>query len=277
MVKMGDVWDRTVEFLGDNLTLLLPIVLLALFVPTSIADSLAEVSASGGFGLKLGFAILSLAFAILSLWVQLAIVALAIDPAIGRRMTTVATQRLLPAVGVFLMVLVGAILLSLPIVVIAGLSGADFAAMQDGRGAQANLGGGYALALLLAGIVIVAVALFLAARLLPLSGVIVAERRGTGAIARAFALSRGIGWRLVGVVILYTVVALVAILAAQTVFGSILRLVAGGEGPISIAAIITAIVVAGVKTIFTVLAAAFCGKLYTAIVAGRDAATPISA
>ena len=274
MVKMGDVWDRTVEFLGDNLSIVMPVVLIALFVPSSISGSLQDLAQSGGSGVRLGLAILSLGFSILSLWAQLAIVALAIDPAIGRGLTRVATARLLPAIGVFLLVALAFMVLALPVIVLLVVSGVDFTAMQQGRAEQAGLSAGYALALFLAFLVVLIAAIVLAARLLPLTGVIVAEQRGAGAITRALTLSRGLTWRLIGVVILYAVVALVAVLAAQTVFGSILRLVAGGDGPITIARIVTAVIVSGVSTAFTVLASAFCGKLYAALVRGPGAAAP---
>ena len=67
MVKMEYVWDRTVEFLGDNLTLLLPLVLLGLFLPTSIIGSLADLQERGGDGMRLSLSVLSLGVSLLSL------------------------------------------------------------------------------------------------------------------------------------------------------------------------------------------------------------------
>jgi len=115
-----------------------------------------------------------------------------------------------------------------------------------------------------------AVVLFVLARLLPLTGVIVAERRGLGAYARAFRLTRGMTWKLLGVILLYAVVAWVSSLAATTVFGSILRLVAPGEGSVTVAGVLTAIAAAAVQAVFTVLAAAFCAKLYVALVRATE-------
>ncbi|MES2339434.1 MAG: hypothetical protein V4537_15185 [Pseudomonadota bacterium] len=274
MVKMGDVWDRALEFLGDHLGVLMPLVLLGMFVPTTISGSLQELQATGGPGLKLALGIMTLAFGILSLWTQLAIVALAVDPALGRRATGVATARLLPAMGVYVLLGIAAFVLVLPAIILLAAGGFDFAAAQAGQMGATKLSAGYGLAIFLYMLVVVAAILGLGARLAPVTAVIVAERRGAGAIGRAFALTRGLTWRLIGVVVLYAVVTLVAVLAAQTVFGSILGLVAGGDGPITVARVITAIVVAAVSTGFSVIAAAFCAKLYVAILRARESAMP---
>jgi hypothetical protein len=114
--------------------------------------------------------------------------------------------------------------------------------------------------------------LLLIVRLAPLSGLILSERRGAGAIPRAFRLTRGLTWKLVGVVILYAIVSIVAQWAAQGVFGSVLALIAGGEGPVTLAGVLTGAIVAAVQTAFTVLAAAFTAKLYLACVAREKTA-----
>src|SRR3546814_9103815 len=64
---------------------------------------------------------------------------------------------------------------------------------------------------------LVIVVLWGMARLLPLNSVVVAERRGVGAIRRAFGLTRGLALRIVGVVILFFVVWGVSAMAATTV------------------------------------------------------------
>src|SRR3546814_5010707 len=80
------------------------------------------------------------------------------------------------------------------------------------------------------------------ARLLPLNSVVVAERRGVGAIRRAFGLTRGLALRIVGVVILFFVVWGVSAMAATTVLGSIFQLAFGGEGAITLATVLTGVV-----------------------------------
>ncbi len=75
-------------------------------------------------------------------------------------------------------------------------------------------------------------------------------------------------WKIIGMLILYGIVAGVAILATRTVFGSVLRLVLGGDGLVTTASVLTALIGAVVQTVFVVLAAAFTAKLYLAV---RDA------
>lgn len=273
MVKMGTVWDRAIEFLSDHVAIIVPIALLAIFVPTSITGSLSPLWSTAGSGLKALLAVLSLAFAAVGVWGQLAISALAIDPAAGRGAGRVATARLLPALGVYLVLAILLGLLVLPIGFILAASGTDI--MQLRMANPASLPAGVAGTVALYGIVLLIAVLFLGARLALTTPVIVAERRGLGAIPRAFALSRGLTWKLVGVILLYLVVANVASLAAQSVFGSILGLLSRGEGPVTVASVITAVVVAAVQAAFTVLATAFLAKLYVAIMHERDGAAAV--
>ena len=109
MVSMGSVWDRTAEFLSDNLGALLPIALLAIFVPTTISANLSglQPTASPAAASWLGFGVFLLA--LVSFWGQLAVTALAIDPALGREATKVATRRFPAALLVAIVMLVAAL------------------------------------------------------------------------------------------------------------------------------------------------------------------------
>jgi hypothetical protein len=62
MVKMGTVWDRTAEFLTDNLTAIVPIALLAFFVPFSIQGNFAHIRDGANPGFALTLQLVSLAF-----------------------------------------------------------------------------------------------------------------------------------------------------------------------------------------------------------------------
>lgn len=276
MVKMGDVWDRTIAFLGDHLSTILPIALFAIFAPSCISGSLADVQVTTGMGVRMALGLIPIAFAILSLWGQLAIVALAIDPAIGGNANRVATARLLPAIGVYVVAfMIAFVVFGGQAMLFAFLGGYDLGQISmAGQTMQRlalppQLGRGVAILLMVEAVLL----LLLFARLAPITGVIVAERRGVGAFARAFHLTRGLTWKLVGVVVLYAIVTFVSVLAARTVFGSILGLLTSREGSISVAGVLTAVIVAAVSTCFTVLAAAFCAKLYVAV--ARSAEPPL--
>lgn len=267
MVKMGYVWDRTVETLNDRSSIVVPIAILALFVPAVLTTVLEGLRPTGSPGLKMTLSILSLATSLLSLWAQLAILSAATDP--GRRLgdtTAIATRRLLPAIGVFLLVGIVATVLMMPAFILLALGGIDSTALQSGQVVMERLNTGYVGFASLYGVVVVIVLLFVGARLAPLLAVVVEERRGAGAIGHTLRLTRGLTWRLVGVLLLYAIVALVSALAVQTVFGTILRLIDSGTGAITVRGVVTGAATAAVSTAFTVLATIFCARLYVAIV-----------
>lgn len=269
MVKMGNVWDRTTEFLGENLSGVLVVALVAILLPTALSSIVQPLGVAGG-PIRLASQMLSIGLSILSLWGQLAIIALALDPAAGGHAARrIATRRLLPSIGVALVMLVGVVALGMPILV--ALVGAGFDMQAAMNGGNPPIPPGAATFVVFYALAMAAVILWLAARLSLVYPVLVAERRGLGTLARSFGLTRGIALKIIGLVLLFGIVATVAVMAAQTVFGSILQLLVGGDGPITPASVLTALIVAVVTTIFTVLAAAFTAKLYLAAHPAREA------
>jgi hypothetical protein len=269
MVKMGTVWDRAAEFLTDNLPNILPIALLAFFVPLSIQGSFAPVIEEASFALALVLQLISLAFAILSLWGSLTLAAMVIgtegDPG------SVGMRRLGPALLVWVVVLILSCLLFVPAALALGASGADLQAMA--RGVRPDLPAAIAWPLVLYCLAALLVLLWLYARLMLVSPVIVAERTLFGAIARSWTLTRRVVWQIIGVTLLFVMVSVVAGLAAKTVFGSIFQLVAGAGGGLSLSGVLTSVTVAAVQTAFTVIPPVFTAKLYLALTAAeRDRA-----
>jgi hypothetical protein len=276
MISMSNIWDRTAEFLSDNLGALLPIALLAIFVPTCITGNFAELRTGAESGLKLALSVASLAFQILSFWGGLVIMALALDPSSAKGAQGIATRRLLPAIGVMLVLLVAILLLTLPIWGILVASGYDFMAAAAGNPPPPPPGGA-SLALAIYTLVLVPLLLWISARLVVVTPAVLAERRGLGAIPRSFWLTRGVALKIVGVILLYAVVSFVATAAAQGAFGTIFKLVTSSNGVddgLSLAGVLTSIVVAAVSTAFTVLSAAFSAKLFAALAARHEAAAP---
>ncbi|MHA6723472.1 hypothetical protein [Sphingomonas sp. RS2018] len=266
MASIGQVWDRTTEFLGDHLPRLMPVIVLALFVPACISGSVEPLRLTAGLPTRLGLFAVSTIVALLSLWGQLVIVSRAIDPALGQGAQRVATSRLLPAIGVFVLVVIGFAALFVPLALLLVLAGIDPAAARGGGAAMFSaMTPTLGWSIVAYTFVYLILILFVGARLMPLIGVVAAERRGLSAIPRAFRLSRGMTWKLVGVLLLYVVVTFVAVMAVNSVVGSIVKLALGGTGPVTAASVVTAIVSAVVTTALTALAAAFYGKLYVAL------------
>lgn len=259
MVKMGTVWDRTVEFISDNLGVLTPLALITLFVPLSAMQSLTPLVKQASAGGGLGLSILLLVLSLIAVVGGLAVIALALDIATDARSAIRTGLARMPAVllnSVLLALLF--CLLILPAVFIIQASGVQPSALRT----DPSLFPASALVyLLLVGIV----GLWLAARLALMGSVVVGERRWVGAIGRSFRLTKGVALKIVGVILLYFIVSQVAGLAAKTVFGSILSLVAGNEDVVNVATVLTSIIVSAVATAFQVLAAVFLAKLYLAL------------
>ncbi|MCM8729467.1 hypothetical protein ACFO8O_00600 [Hephaestia sp. GCM10023244] len=268
MVTMGTVWDRTTTFLGDRAAALLPIVGLLIFVPTCL-QNIAE-PALVGVGVMV--ALVGIVLAVVMAWGQLAVVALAVEPAANvSAAMQMGARRLLPAIGIGLLVALIVAVLAAPLGIAFLASGVEWVAIAPGQWQPATpLSSGLKLFVGLYSVALVIVVLWGMARLLPLNSVVVAERRGVGAIARAFGLTKGLALRIVGVVILFFVVWGVCAMAATTVLGSVFQLAFGGTGAMTLATVLTGIVSAVVTTGFTLLAAAFAAQLYLAVRTARD-------
>jgi hypothetical protein len=268
-VSMGNVWDRTTDFLGDHLSAILPVALLAIVLPSAVS-TLIEPVARAGASAAIMVNLVALILGIVGIWGQLFVVALALQPGAGRAAAMkVAGARLLPLIGIIFILMIALFALMLPVPIALAVTGFDMRAAMINPQPTVSPSAGWFITIY--SIVLIPLVIFVAARLLLLTSVIVAERRGLGAMRRSFALTRGLVWKIIGITILYGIVVLVAMMAARTVFGSVLRIVLGGEGLITPATVLTAVVLAIVQGIFVVLASAFCAKLYMAV---RDAREP---
>lgn len=273
MVKMGTVWDRTAEFLTDNLPAILPIALLAFFVPFSIQGSFKHVIMTGSDQLALILSLVSVGVGVLALWGSLAMTAMALDLADGRTAGSLAGRRLIPALVVQILLVVIVCVTLIPFVLAFRGHGDDPIAivMAILREETSGLSLSMSLPLGIYMIVLVPALLWFAARFSVLvSTIVVAEKKMFGALARSFELTRGVALKIIGVLLLYGIVASVAALAAQLVFGSIFQLIAGPPtGGLSLSQVLTSVIVATVQTGFTVIAPVFTAKLYLALTADR--------
>ena len=271
MVSMGNVWDRTAEFLSDNLGTLLPIALLAIFVPSTISANLSGLQQNATPGTAMLLALGVFVLAMVSFWGQLAVTALAIDPALGRQASQVATRRFPAALLLMILLVVVVIALMIPAGIILAVGGVDLATLQSGT--TPEIPPVVAVWVFFYGLVVLILAFWVMARMAVVVPAVVGDRLAIGALARSWRLTRGIALKIVGVLILYFIVSIVANLAATSAFGAIIHLVAGsGEDGISLASVLTTIVGGAVSTGFTVLGTAFLAKLYIALLARHEAA-----
>jgi hypothetical protein len=207
--------------------------------------------------------LLSLIALVIATWGQLAIAAVAIDPANNQADAgRIATRRFGPALGIYAMAALALVLLAVPVAIALAGSNIDWAAVS--RGDPPQIGMGVASFVLLYGIVFTLVLVFVGARLFLLNPVILTERRGLGAFARSWSLTKGLTWRIVGVMLLFLIVWLVAGGAAQLVIGIVLRLVLGADA-LGTVQFVTALVSSVLATIYMVVVGVFAARLYVNI------------
>lgn len=112
--------------------------------------------------------------------------------------------------------------------------------------------------------------LYLYARIAPAGAVMIAEnRRGPiDVIGRTFALTKGQGWRILGLLLIIVIVGGISIGVAEMLFGAIFYLIAGRELGELLVAVVSSALSAGFSTLIVILYAA----IYRALVPDRQAA-----
>lgn len=272
MVRIGTVWDRTTDVLAGRGGMLAGLAALFLFLPDVARGALLSF---GGTGEAAALARIPLSLALLVLLVMgiLALTAVASDPAVTQRdAVDVSVRRLGPAIGVVLVMVVVAMLALIPVGALIAVAGVAVDPVTgDADVSRANTGMLGAAGLLL--LVLAILGLWVSARLVPLMAVVVNERRGLGAFGRSFALTRGAGLRLVGVLLLYAVVLLVVIAALGSVIGVFAALLLGPEQKATVdfvASVASALVTAAATVVQTV----FYTQFYVAARAAEGASPP---
>jgi hypothetical protein len=261
-VEMERVWDRTAAFLRAHSRTLLTVAALAMFVPAVLAGLVEAAAVPAGGAVGGAGMLVRLIASVLTLWAELAIVALAAGSASTRAALRQAGLRLPVVIGFALLLTLAMVLLSLPAVAILGAYGFDFMAAADGEGASPSAVAAAWIGLYL--LVLLPLLLWIGARLSLVIPVVVEERRGLGAIARSFALTRGIAAKIIGMLLLYGVVSLVVTAAVQFAAGTVFAILFGNGEGLGIASVLTLLLTALVEIALAVLLWAFTGKLYLA-------------
>lgn len=266
MVKIGTVWDRTTDVLRGRGAILGSIAAIAIFLPAVVNGTAALTLPGGTPTTALVMMVIALGVLAANVWGQMAMVALASDPATTRaEAMRRARERVLPMIGVLLLLGVILALGLVPIVLMLVRQGINLGQQSQIAGAAAKMPGGFSLYILILSVVLLVVA----ARLLLLNAVVLHERRGVGALARSWRLTRGLTFRLIALLLLFGTVMLVPTLAAQWVVGGVARLLLGEAGAAG-ALLLATIAGAAVQTVFTVIATAFTGQFYVATVRATD-------
>lgn len=268
---MGLVWDRTMDVLRGRGGILTRLALLFLLIPGAVSAAVGS-AVTPNTPLALVASLVSLVASIILVAGVLAITAVASDPDVdARRATQVAFARLLPALGAIVLIMVALFVVLIPITLLIMHAGATFNPatgrfdMTRASGGALNLAGAVGLLALILG-------LWFTAKIAPLFAVIVNERRGLGAFARSFRLTRGSTLRLIGVIILYGIVVIVAVMAATLVSGVIARLLLGPDASGGVA-FVTGVASTAVTALLTVVQSVFYARFY---VAAREHDEPVA-
>ncbi len=266
MIKMSTIWDRTSAVLGGRAGALAGIAFTTLFVPLTLLQIWSMLYPPGTPVYALGALPLLIVVGIAAVVGVLAMIALASDPATTRAAAwRLARARLLPAIGVSALLGLIVFVALLPLGAGLVMSGIDLNAMAAGI-AQPKMSGGLGVFLVVYYLAFMILILVAATRLSVINAVVLHERLGIGAIRRSFALTKGIGWRLIGVLLLYVILLVIVRSAAQLVVGILLRLILG-PAQIGTALLLSNIAGVAVTTAFSVVVAAFTAQLYVALAA----------
>lgn len=267
-VKIGTVWDRTTEVLSGRSGAIATVAFVTLVLPTVVASAIGLVAPQPVL-LRLLGSIVNVMSALLAIGGALAILALATHPSTGPAAAyRQAKERLLPAIGVSLVLAAIVLLLLVPIFVVLMATGFDFtaasaAATADTPTSMPVPAAGVSLFIVLYCAALFVVTIWAGARLMLVTVVVLNERLGLGAIRRSIELTRGMTWKLFGVLLLFGIVLGISTLAVQSVVGLVFRLILGGER-IAIALFLAGIATTIVSAALTALAYVFTAQLYVA-------------
>ena len=262
MVRMGDVWDRTTDVLSGRGRTLAGIAALAIFLPGVVRTGYSLYVGKATPSTALLGGLIAIIVSLLAVWGQLTLIALSTDPATTETQAgAIGRARLLPTIGVALLIGIGFGVFLLPILIALVGAGWSPEAMQAGQMPTLTPGQGgfiglYTLACAIA-------FLWVAARLALWTPVMVNERLGISAIRRSFALTRGITWRIIGVFVLYLIVLGISFSAVSAVTGVVFGLILG-TGAKATVGFLAAVAGGAVAAIFSTVAAVFTAQLYVA-------------
>ena len=262
MVRMGDVWDRTTDVLSGRGRTLAGIAAIAIFLPGVVRSGYSLFIGKDTPGTALIGGLIAIIVSLVTVWGQLTLIALSTDPATTEpQAAAIGRARLLPTIGVGLLIGIVFGLFIMPIFIALVGGGWSPEAMQAGQ--MPTLSAGQAGFIALYGLVYAIAFLWVAARLALWTAVMVNERRGIGAIRRSFELTRGITWKIIGVFVLYLIVRGSAFSAVTAVTGVVFGLILGTAAKATVG-FLASVAGGAVAAAFSTVAAVFTAQLYVA-------------
>lgn len=257
-MSIGKAWEEAVAFVQRESSLLFPVALLFIALPSVILGEmtppeLTNWAASQNRGalpsIPASYGLAMLLTALLIWFGSLALFALALRPGISVGEALRLSLARLPVLIGTSFVAGGALVLALILLTLIGMVIASLSP---------------SLLAPVLGVAMGAVLAFVGVRLVLLNPVVIDGREGVVAsLKRSWRLTQGHFWQLLGLLALLTLLSLIASSAAQAVFGIIGRLVAGADG----ARLIGSVAAAAVSTVVQVYMLVMLSRLYRQAVA----------
>ena len=246
-LSIGQAWSEAVDVVKRDGRLIVPVALAFAVIPATLFALVVPPAPAGQLPKPGSWTFLYPLLILAALIGQMAIMRLAIGPAasVGESIRH-ALRRSPSVIGAALIFGIPAAAIMLPILmpILANPTSPPPAA-----------------ALLLMVAAIVLLCLWVRLMLMTPSGT--AEEIGPVAIVkRSWALTRGNFWRLLAMALLFGIVAWIAIVAVQSVTGSVLIIALGKPEPWSVSALLMALIAAIVQTIASVLFAVLLARIY---------------
>lgn len=262
-ISISRAWEETTAIIARDSKLFATIALALIVLPGVVSDVVTPTPTPGAFP-KLGYWTVVTCIALLIALVgQLAIIRLAI----GSRQTV--GEAIAHAFGRATAYLGATILWLLPFALIVG--GVVGATTSEGSASgNPSLSPAAALVVLVA----IPVMIFFAIRMLLSAPVASAERVGPiGIIKRSWELTAGNWWRLFGFFLLFVIAGGVVLIAVDSVMGLLAKLLFGSLDPLTVGALLVAIVGQLVAAAFTVLLMTMLARIYVQLAGNGQAAS----
>jgi hypothetical protein len=262
-LSISKAWDETRDVLSKDSRLMASIALALILLPQAIADVLVPPPALSGEQAPTWMPILTLVVAIAGLIGQIAIIRLALGPAtsVGDAISH-GLRRLLSAFGaLMLFALPLAILMVLILIAMAGPQ-----SLENLRNGVADESVGRAILLILLLVLLVSVRFQL---VMPVAA---GESGGPIRILRrSWEITSGSYFRLLGFLATVLLAAIVVFLVAQFTGGILAKGLFGDIKPLSLAALVLALIVTSVQTVFVVLISTMLARIYVQLAGARGA------
>lgn len=254
-VSISQAWDETRAVLARDGKLIASVALALLVLPGVVLNVLLPNGVSIGTGQQATWVVLGVIVLILTFIGQLSVLRLAMGPhiAVGEAIRHAAV-RALPFIGAFLLWVVPFLVLgSIPYQIIRS------------HPAEASTTAGVGL------LALMALAMFLAIRLLLIGPVASAEQGGSlRIIRRSWDLTEGNWWRLFGFVLIFAIGAMVLILAVSNGLGLVARLTIGRVTPLSVGGLVLVLVAQVLTAAIYVVLFVMQARIYSQLAANRE-------